>query len=107
MTTTGTNLVATEEEPVKPGHLVFEVYDEDAGGPPFKVSGAPGEKVSGMIAAVYKKLDLEPQPDDRLTCYDTGEDVRRFKDMHLLQYASGKRPDLVWTFARGTGGADG
>ena len=55
-------------EPSPPGHLVIQVYDEDAGGPPFTIDGGPGEMVSKMVAAVYTKLKVEPKPDDRLTC---------------------------------------
>jgi hypothetical protein len=87
------------------GHLVIEVYNEDAGGPPIAVHGGPGEKVSKMVEAVYAKLHKQPKPDDRLTCLATGEDVRQFGDLHLLEYSAGKCGDLVWTFAHGTGGA--
>jgi hypothetical protein len=90
---------------VPPGHLVIEVYNQDAGGPPVAVHGAPGEKVSKMIDAVYAKLHQQPQLDDRLTCLATGEDVRQFGDLHLLDYSAGNCRDLVWTFAHGTGGA--
>lgn len=89
----------------RPGHLVIQVYNEDAGGPPFTVDGGPGEKVSKMVKAVYDKLRLATKPDDRLTCLATGEDVRQYGDMHLREYASGKCTELVWTFARDTGGA--
>lgn len=92
-------------EPSPPGHLVIQVYDEDAGGPPFTIHGGPGEMVSKMVAAVYTKLKVEPKPDDRLTCLATGEDVRQYGEMHLREYASGKCSDLVWTFVRDTGGA--
>lgn len=88
-----------------PGHLVIQVYDEDAGGPPFRIDGGPGEKVSKMVAAVYTRVGVEPKPEDRLTCLATGEDVRQYGEMHLREYASGKCRDLVWTFARDTGGA--
>lgn len=88
-----------------PGHLAIRVYDEDAGGPPVTVHGGPGERVSKIVAAVYAKLQREPRPDDRLTCLATGEDVRQYGDMHLREYASGKCSELVWTFARDTGGA--
>ena len=94
-----------KDKPGPPGHLVIQVYDEDAGGPPFSIGGGPGEKVSKMIAAVYLALRVEPKPDDRLTCLATGEDVRQYGDMHLREYASGECRDLVWTFARDTGGA--
>jgi hypothetical protein len=88
------------------GHLAIKVYDEDAGGPPFTVEGGAGEKVSKMVEAVYAKLNLDPKTDDRLACAATGEDVRQYGDMHLRDYASGKCSELVWTFARSTGGAD-
>lgn len=88
-----------------PGHLVIQVYDEDAGGPPFPIAGGPGEKVSKMVAAVYTKVGVDPKPEDRLTSLATGEDVRQYGEMHLREYASGKCSDLVWTFARDTGGA--
>ena len=94
-----------ESKPSPPGHLVVQVYDEDAGGPPFIIDGGPGEKVSKMVAAVYTKLEVEPKPDDRLTCLATGEDVRQYGEMHLREYASGRCSDLVWTFVRDTGGA--
>lgn len=94
-----------KDQPAPPGHLTIRVYNEDAGGPPFAVDGGPGERVSKMVAAVYVKLGLEPQPQDRLTCIATGEDVRQFGDLHLREYASGKCSDLEWTFARDTGGA--
>jgi len=94
-----------KDKPTPPGHLVIQVHDEDAGGPPLTVDGGPGEKVSKMVEAVYTKLKLAPKPDDRLTCHATGEDVRQYGDMHLSEYASGKCSELVWTFVRGTGGA--
>jgi hypothetical protein len=87
------------------GHLVIEIYNEDTGGPPTTVHGAPDEKVSKMVEAAYRKLHQQPKPDDRLTCLATGEDVRQFGDLDLLDYSSGKCRDLVWTFAHGTGGA--
>lgn len=92
-------------KPVPPGRLVVRVHDEDAGGPPFTVEGGPGEKVSKVVEAVYATLGFEPKQEDRLTCLSTGEDVRQFGDLHLREYASGKCSDLVWTFARDTGGA--
>lgn len=85
--------------------LAIQVYDEDAGGPPFTIYGGPGEKVSELVKAVYAELKLEPKPEDRLICVATGEDVRQYGDMHLREYASGKCSELVWTFARDTGGA--
>jgi hypothetical protein len=94
-----------KDKPTPTGHLVIQVHDEDAGGPPLTVDGGPGEKVSKMVEVVYTKLKLAPKPDDRLTCHATGEDVRRYGDMHLSEYASGKCSDLVWTFVRDTGGA--
>jgi len=94
-----------KDKPVPDGHLVIEVYDEDAGGPPNAVHGGPGEKVSKMVEAVYAKLHQQPRPDDRLTCLATGDDVRQYGDLHLLEYSAGKCSDLVWTFAHGTGGA--
>lgn len=96
---------AKDGKPTPAGHLAIQVYDEDAGGPPFTVDGRPGEKVSKMVEAVYTKLKLAPKPDDRLTCLATGEDVRQYGDMHLREYASGKCSELVWTFVRDTGGA--
>ncbi|MEV0623571.1 hypothetical protein AB0I81_60360 [Nonomuraea sp. NPDC050404] len=96
---------AENDKSVPPGRLVVQVYDEDAGGPPFVFDGGPGEKVSKIIKEVYGKLELEPKPDDRLTCLATGEDVRQYGDMHLRDYASGRCRDLVWTFVRDTGGA--
>jgi hypothetical protein len=89
-----------------PGHLVVQVYDEDAGGPPFAIDGGPGEKVAKIVEAVYVKLKRDPNPEDRLTCLATGEDVRQYGDLHLREYASGKCGDLIWTFVRDTGGAD-
>jgi hypothetical protein len=88
-----------------PGHLLVQVHDEDAGGPPLSVDGGPGEKVSKIVEAVYAKLGATPKPDDRLTCLATGEDVRQYGDMHLREYAAGKCSELVWTFVRDTGGA--
>lgn len=95
----------TEDKPTPSGRLAIQVYDEDAGGPPFVVHGGPGEKVSEVVAAVYATLKLESKPSDRLTCLATGEDVRQYGDMHLRQYAAGKCSELVWTFVRDTGGA--
>jgi hypothetical protein len=94
-----------KEKPTPPGHLVIQVHDEDAGGPPLSVSRGPGEKMSKVVAAVYAKLETTPKPEDRLTCLATGEDVRQYGDMHLRDYASGKCSELVWTFVRDTGGA--
>lgn len=94
-----------KDEAARHNRLVIQVYDEDAGGPPFPIDGRPGEKVSKVVAAVYAKLGVEPKPEDRLTCLATGEDVRQFGEMHLRKYASGKCHDLVWTFVRDTGGA--
>lgn len=41
----------TDKPAPPPGHLVIQVYNEDAGGPPFTVAGGPGEKVSKMVKA--------------------------------------------------------
>ncbi len=94
-----------KDKPTPPSHLVVQVYDEDAGGPPLPVAGGPGEKVSKIVEAAYVKLGAAPKPEDRLTCLATGEDVRQYGDMHLREYASGKCRELVWTFVRDTGGA--
>lgn len=92
-------------KPTPPGHLLVQVYNEDAGGPPMRVSSGPGEKLSKVIDAVYSALGVTPKPEDRLTCLATGEDVRQYGDLHLREYAAGQCNDLVWTFARDTGGA--
>ena len=102
MTSAGTD---EKDQSTPPGHLVIQVYNEDAGGPPFNVDGGPGKKVSLVVEDVYAKLNLKPKPDDRLTCLATGEDVRQYGEMHLSEYASGKCNELVWTFVRDTGGA--
>lgn len=94
-----------KDKATPPGHLLVQVHDEDAGGPPLSVDGGPGEKVSKIVDAVYDKLGATPKPDDRLTCLATGEDVRQYGDMHLREYAAGKCSELVWTFVRDTGGA--
>lgn len=96
---------ATPGERAEHGHLVIQVFDEDAGGPPLTLDGGPGAKVSKTVEALYSRLGLTPHPNDRLTCLATGEDVRQYGDLHLREYASGKCSDLVWTFARDTGGA--
>lgn len=88
-----------------PGHMVITVHSDDAGGPPRTINGGPGEKISKMVDAAYGAMGLTPKPGDRLTCVATGEDVRQYGDMHLREYASGRCSDLVWTFARETGGA--
>ncbi len=88
-----------------PGHLVITVHNDDAGGPPQTIHGGPGEKISKMVDAAYAALGTTPTPGDRLTCVASGEDVRQYGDMHLREYASGRCRDLVWTFARATGGA--
>lgn len=95
----------TKDKPSPPGQLVIQVYDEDAGGPPFTVLGGPGEKVSKIVEVAYAKLQLTPTAEHRLTCLATGEDVRQYGDMHLREYAAGRCRDLVWTFVRDTGGA--
>ena len=41
-----------KDNPTPPGHLVIQVHDEDAGGPPLTVDGGPGEKVSKMVEVV-------------------------------------------------------
>lgn len=105
MTTDRSEKTDTKDGATPPGHLVVQVYNEDAGGPPFTVHGGPGEKVSKMVEAVYDELKLQASTDDRLTCAATGEDVRQYGDMHLREYASGSCSELVWTFARDTGGA--
>jgi hypothetical protein len=94
-----------DDKPSSAGRLAVQVYNEDAGGPPFTVYGGPGEKVSEVVAAVYAELKLEPKPTDRLTCVATGEDVRQYGEMHLREYAAGKCSELIWAFARDTGGA--
>lgn len=96
---------AEDDKPSSPGRLAVQVHNEDAGGPPFTIYGGPGEKVSEVVVAVYAELKLEPKPTDRLLCLATGEDVRQYGDMHLREYASGKCSELIWTFARDTGGA--
>ncbi len=97
---------STKDKPTPPpGHLVITVYNDDAGGPPLTIPGGPGEKVSKTVQAAYSRMGLAPKPGDRLTCVATGEDVGQYGDMHLREYASGRCSDLVWTFARETGGA--
>ena len=88
-----------------PGHLVITIHSDDAGGPPKTIHGGPGEKISKMVEAAYAALGTTPKAGDRLTCVATGEDVKQYGEMHLRQYASGLCSDLIWTFARETGGA--
>ena len=87
------------------GPLTVRVHDEDAGGAPLTFTAGPGEKVSKIIADLYEELNAPAQPNDRLLCLATGEPVAPHAHEHLRDYAETTCGDLVWTFARDTGGA--
>jgi hypothetical protein len=85
--------------------LLVSVYNEDNGLSEDLRAGR-GTPVSTVIERMYEKFRLERQPDDRLRCEGTGEDVFAYAGMHLGDYLeAGHCPDLRWTFAGGTGGA--
>ena len=94
-----------KDQATPPGHLVIQVCTTRTPAVRRLPSTAALARSMKMVEAVYTKLQLEPKPDDRLTCHATGEDVRQYGDMHLREYASGKCSELVWTFVRDTGGA--
>jgi hypothetical protein len=85
--------------------LVITVHDEDAGGEPIKIEGKPESRISTIIEELYDKLHTERKPDDRLQCLAGGNDVFAHGHEELHEYAKHVCPALVWTFARGTGGA--
>lgn len=87
------------------GKLVITVHDEDAGGEPLRFEAGPGEKVGKIIDELYKELNLTAQPSDRLLCLGTGQPVAPHRDEHVRDYAKTACSELVWTFARDTGGA--
>ena len=87
------------------GRLTVTVYDEDAGGDPLTFDFGPGEKVQKAIDALYDALNTSPGREDRLLCEASGEAVGPHATEHLRDYATGTCAALVWTFARGTGGA--
>ena len=85
--------------------LVITVYNED-NGVPEDLRAGPGTPVSTLVTRMYEKFRIERQPDDRLRCEGTGEDVFAHAGVHLRDYLeAGHCPDLRWTFAGGTGGA--
>lgn len=87
------------------GRLTVTVHDEDAGGDPFQIPAGPGEKVSKVIAALYRLLNTSPRESDRLLCAENGDSVPPHADEHLRDYANQVCSKLVWTYARDTGGA--
>ncbi len=85
--------------------LVVSIHNEDDGLDQ-KVHAGRGTPVSAVIRRMYQAFRLERQPDDRLRCESTGEDVLAHADMSLGEYLeAGHCPDRRWTFAGGTGGA--
>jgi hypothetical protein len=85
--------------------FVVSVYNEDNGLSEDLRAGR-GTPVSTVIRRMYEKFRLERQPDDRVRCESTGEDVLTHAGMSLGEYLeAGHCPDLRWTFAGGTGGA--
>jgi hypothetical protein len=87
------------------GRLTVAVHDEDSGGDPLRFRAGPGEKVSKVMAELYNELGVPEADDDRLLCLATGEPVKPYRHLHLREYAAGQCAALVWTYARGTGGA--
>lgn len=94
-----------DARPDDKGPLTVRVHDEDAGGPPLVFTPGPGEKVSKTIDDLYRELNAPAQPNDRLLCMATGEPVAPHANLHMREYAATLCGDLVWTFARDTGGA--
>ena len=85
--------------------LSVSVYNEDNGLSEDLRAGR-GTPIRTVIERMYEKFRLDRQPDDRLRCESTGEDVLAHTDMSLGEYLeAGHCPDLRWTFAGGTGGA--
>jgi hypothetical protein len=97
--------MANEQERGKGQDLVISVYNEDNGLSEDLHAGR-GTPVSTLIERMYEKFRLERQPDDRLRCEGTGEDVFAYAGTHLGDYLQvGHCPNLQWLFAGGTGGA--
>lgn len=87
------------------GRLTVKVYDEDAGGPPVVIDAAPGQKVGKVIAEFYSRIGATANPGDRVLCMATGQPVNQNPDLHLKDLADGQCADLVFTYAKDTGGA--
>ena len=94
-----------EKQEAEHGRLTVTVHDEDAGGDPFRIPAGPGEKVGKVIAELYRLLNTSPRESDRLLCAENGDSVPPHADEHLRDYGTGVCSDLVWTYARDTGGA--
>ncbi len=91
------------------GDLTIKIVDED-NGKDISIKGGQGTPIGTLVEKMYEnlkeKFGVQRQPDDRLRCESTGEDVFQFAGLHLKDYlAAGHCADLVWLFAGGTGGA--
>ena len=65
-----------------------------------------GLTIDTIIDRFYDKLGRPRQPEDRLTCSETGTSIFEFIGSKLKDaMAAGLCPDLHWTFAGTTGGA--
>ncbi|EGD44024.1 hypothetical protein NBCG_01612 [Nocardioidaceae bacterium Broad-1] len=103
--TSSTNAPASAHSSEGHGRLIVKVYDEDAGGPPITIEAGPGEKVSKVIAEFYERIGATPKPGDRVLCMATGQPVNQDPNLHLKDLAAGPCSDLVFTYAKDTGGA--
>lgn len=64
-------------------------------------------KVKRAIARVYKKLDVERSPGDRLTRADNGDSAFEHEDQTIRKYIleHGGKSRIHWEYAGDTGGA--
>jgi len=96
-----------QQHPVDPGkNLTVTIHDEDSGGPPISLPAGPGTPVRTVIERLYAELGTERRPGDRLRCLANGSNVFGHEAEHLGDYAVSVCTDLVWAFARDTGGAE-
>jgi hypothetical protein len=84
------------------------VVNED-NGKEYELHGGHGEQLANLVKQLYDaKLKSERQPDDRLRCESSGEDVFPFANQGMTvgaYFDAGHCPDHTWLFAAGTGGA--
>ena len=61
--------------------------------------------IQQVIDKMYRKLALQPKPEDRLHC-KSGAEVFPFASLTVREYIEkGHCPNLYWIFAGGSGGA--
>lgn len=96
----------TVHEGHEPKTVHVTVHNEDDGDA-YRLTAKRDKPLAHVIEELYEdKLRRERQPDDRLRCEASGEDVFQFEVLTFDAYLdAGHCPKLEWLFAGGTGGA--